>query len=357
MTQTIKHIFTLLLAVLALVSCERGADASSDIVSLPLTITVEDMECGTVESRSDATRATTETVISDEVKNLWVVLFNGTSDSSVQLAAHYISDVTTSQTLDFIYTIRTNTVVYLANTSNAELITDDMTLGDVKALSTSEITAPTSTTQYYTEGGTIQTISGSPYYVMSGSQTLTTGLNSSSTLTASLKRSTVKVTINLQNRWDQSTITGLTLCSVAGKTGYFMNRSDFDLTAEFPTNLTSTLNFPTQSLSIEGDFFSDEEDVAWTSFTLYIPANMRGTSSDSTSEETKPTYAPTGATNVVVSVKAEDGATYNYTYYLGEDLISDYNLKPNYHYTYSLSFRSVSDPDSDDRIELVSDTE
>ncbi len=82
-------------------------------------------------------------------------------------------------------------------------------------------------------------------------------------------------------------------------------------------------------------------------YTFYLPINQQGTQSNNISSA-KPTHAPTNATSIVLLYKATSGtAERSYTFYLGANMTSDYNLRPNcgYNYTFTITMgNSTTDP-------------
>lgn len=85
--------------------------------------------------------------------------------------------------------------------------------------------------------------------------------------------------------------------------------------------------------------------------TYYVPANLRGTNS-SKAQYSKALGAPEGATRFCLyGTYGSDNTGINYTYYLGGDLVNDFNLKPNHHYTYNITLKSKGDARYDYRIE------
>lgn len=86
-------------------------------------------------------------------------------------------------------------------------------------------------------------------------------------------------------------------------------------------------------------------------YTYLIPANLRGTVSNSTQAD-KNRHAPQGATRFCVYATCGSPAKpITYTYYLGANLTSDFNLEPNKKYEFTINLQGRGDPTSDTRIE------
>ena len=86
-------------------------------------------------------------------------------------------------------------------------------------------------------------------------------------------------------------------------------------------------------------------------YTYLVPANLRGTVSNSTQAD-KNRHAPQGATRFCVYATCGSPAKpVTYTYYLGANLTSDFNLEPNKKYEFTIDLQGRGDPTSDTRIE------
>ena len=86
-------------------------------------------------------------------------------------------------------------------------------------------------------------------------------------------------------------------------------------------------------------------------YTYLIPANLRGTVSNS-SQADKNRHAPQGATRFCVYATCGSPAKpITYTYYLGANLTSDFNLEPNRKYEFTIDLQGRGDPGTDTRVE------
>ena len=86
-------------------------------------------------------------------------------------------------------------------------------------------------------------------------------------------------------------------------------------------------------------------------YTYLVPANLRGTVSNA-SQADKNRHAPQGATRFCVYATCGDPAKpVTYTYYLGANLTSDFNLAPNRKYEFTIDLQGRGDPGTDTRIE------
>lgn len=87
----------------------------------------------------------------------------------------------------------------------------------------------------------------------------------------------------------------------------------------------------------------------------YMSRNSQGTSA-STSIQDKTFFAPTNATYFEVKVKDATGKSGVFKIYPGKDQINDYNIEPNKTYTSTIDIKGVGDPDvADSRVETYAD--
>ena len=90
-------------------------------------------------------------------------------------------------------------------------------------------------------------------------------------------------------------------------------------------------------------------------YTFYIPANLRG-SVTNTSQADKNRYAPQGATRLCVYGNyGSPVKSIAYTYYLGANLTSDFNIEANTKYVFSIDLAGKGNPATDSRVEDVNE--
>ena len=88
-------------------------------------------------------------------------------------------------------------------------------------------------------------------------------------------------------------------------------------------------------------------------YVFYVPANLRGTITN-TAQSDKNRHAPQGATRFCIYANYGSPAkSITYTYYLGANLLTDFNLEPNKKYEYTIELNGKGDPLVDSRIEDV----
>ena len=86
-------------------------------------------------------------------------------------------------------------------------------------------------------------------------------------------------------------------------------------------------------------------------FTFYLPRNLRGTNM-SLDEEGKNVDAPNHATYLeVMATDADTGSPLRYRFYIGKNMVNDFNVVPNYHYSLTVNFTNGGNQYTDSRIE------
>lgn len=182
--------------------------------------------------------------------------------------------------------------------------------------------------------------------LMNGYTTIT---RSTQQLDVTLFRNVAKFTLTINN----TTGSGITLKSaqvksVPTKIDYFYHlieeKNPDALTVPYPKRTSFT------TFDYDSDIFSVAPGEKKT-LTYYLPAHLMGTSA-STSEKQKGLLAPDYATFVeLYGVTTDESKFMCYRFYLGENLVDDYNIRPNYHYTLPLTFNTVGNPATDARVE------
>lgn len=326
---------------------DDSSQLSAEPITLSLNLAVEGMSAGTAEAAEQTTtysltRSTLGTNDpSTTIQNLWIAQFG--SDGKVVGTPQYFdefqklaTDLENSvESIDIALIpsgTETNTLVYIANTFD-DTITQSLgssyTIDQFKAL----------TYAVTDEKSIFGTADDTDYYSILYGE-ITQAISSSTTLaTCTLKRNIAKVNINIV------VTSGVDLTFSEAVVRGVPNVSSY-----FPV-ITAGENFPADDTFsyINYESMDITTTTETTDLTFYAPVNMRGTSV-SDSEQMKNQYGTPYCTSI--SLLAESGGeNYLYTFYLGADLESDYNIEPNKEYTYTLTFNTVGDPDTDLRIE------
>ena len=182
----------------------------------------------------------------------------------------------------------------------------------------------------------------------------TTIRKNTSSLNVELYRNVAKFTLTITNPATSGVILkSAQVKSVPTKIDYFYHlledKKTTALTSPYPThNKFTTFDYPIDEFDVrpgDGDM----------TLTYYLPCHLMGTNNNSISEKTKGNYAPDYATFIEMYGVSVDGNTYTrYRFYLGDNWINDYNIKPNYHYQLPIKFSSIGDPQADTRVQHVS---
>ena len=200
------------------------------------------------------------------------------------------------------------------------------------------------------------------YLRLSGS-TVVDEVSATTPIAISLKRNCAKIVVKVRNSSSGEgavTLDRVQLCSVNQKYQYL---------AKLPADLSPLTVVDTYSAEypfrIDTDLaaFSDGEagtgaDAGWTLFTYYVPANPRGSSSQVGADQWKKNWhAPAGATYFCIDAHYGAGTPITYSYYLGANLTSDYNLEANKAYTFRFDIADAGKDkvSSDARIDDLSE--
>ena len=232
------------------------------------------------------------------------------------------------------------TVVILANVFSPVTFSSNVSLGDFLQQDYSLITP----------SGVLIHSGDHDYFRMSGSVKMNE-VTAGSHVDVTLKRNVAKVVITVTNSAppsDELSLSHVQLLDVNSKQ-YYLAHVAPALTTGDPSLVFSDPYNPAMPFRI--DYSMEEFTGPSQTFTYYVPANLRGETS-SLYQYSKGNGAPAGATKFRIYGTYGAGNTpINYTYYLGEDLVRDFNLKPNYKYTYNITIASKGNAHSDYRIE------
>jgi len=329
-----------IMSVLILCGCvkEDGADTvhSGRKVNVHMDFTVD----------ADFTRSVNDPdVVTDAksvIRNLWIIQYNGVSDDSQILGEPtYIEDFSTFDgNVQLLATDKPTMVCFVANTFEGVgefPVHQRTTLADLKTYrrvirkETDLLGAETSDSHHVIYNGYL---SLDRLDEESASQTV---------LSAVLKRNISKVSVTVNNNSSgEVRILSMQICSVPSVSYYMSN----------PSTVASPYPAVTAFNQVNYDQVQWPAGASSMSLKAYLPVNMRGTSmSESQSDKNK--YAPSGATYLLVSaVYLDDGQEYpiTYSFFLGSDMVKDYNLAPNRSYTYTFDINSKGNADSDNRV-------
>ena len=178
--------------------------------------------------------------------------------------------------------------------------------------------------------------------LMNGVTNITSG---SREISCTLYRNVAKLSLNLIN----AASSGLILNSVQIRNVsdhlFFFDQAYSGKTAPCPTEEQSGfIDLPKVQIT-SGDSGTSHD------YTFYLPRNMRGTNL-SVDKEGKNINAPDNATFVEILATGTDSSVpMRYRFYIGKNMVNDFNLEPNYHYTLNIDFSNIGDQYTDSRVE------
>lgn len=277
-----------------------------------------------------------------EIRNLWVIQYDGTEDDAVVLGEPtYIEDVATfveeAGTVSLLVPGTASTVVFLANTFEGPSlfqISQGSSLGQLKQRNR-KVSSSADLLSVDDDGGR--------YLIMSDCiVVMEEDIYEGAELEALLERNVAKVEVTVRNESSEVRVRDVSICSVPDRSFYVTSFEDLS----WPYPAAELFN------TIDYDSVSRTEGETSVSLVTYLPVNLRGRREQNTSEYTKNKWAPEGATCILVRCTyGDDDTPVNYTYYLGEDMVRDFNLYPNSSYSYEFVISCKGDADCDSRIE------
>ena len=360
--------YPILVAMLSLAACSDYITdipvVSGEVCSIPLSLSIAAPTDGTPGEKAPVTRGVIDSGsesdpldgTSTPIKNLWILQYDGTDDnarivgiSTDSYIADYDSGDADKSTAKLIASSGTNTIVFLANTFDPSLnFSSDSNLGDLKK----RLKRINSQDDIF---GT-DPATGDRHIMFSGMTTATIS-TATTQIACQLRRNLARIRFVLKNSTLGSsqpvTVKSVELRGVPAFSHYLTNYDDRP--ALFPeSSMFSTLG------ELEGYGMTQWTDGAETEnenerlFSFYAPANMRG-NTDCTNPAIKGSYNPEGlATYVFIDAtyKVDDtDVPISYTFFLGSDLTSNFDLAPNYSYTYNVDLKSRGNALVDARID------
>ena len=343
---------------------EASFDADDNLERVPVTLSVDVSQ---IEDGTPGTKAIQEPDVSgvtsdSQIKDFVVLQFNGTTASAQLVGGQIYFDhwplngyrPTTdplydkNDVLSLVASSSANTVVVLANTFGPVAINAATTLGEFLANDYTTISGLS---------GVLTTAGGNDYLRFSGSKKLNS-VSLGDNVSISLKRNVAKIVVNVTNLTHKNGSTGDDIVTISNAHLRDINGKYYYLThvdaALDPVTFTDpyTPTYPYRFDNATEEFPAAKNNSGDTeTYTYYVPANLRGTNS-STSQSTKSYGAPEGATYFCLyGTYGTSNTPIVYTYYLGGNLTNDFNLRPNYKYTYNITIKSKGNADYDSRID------
>lgn len=166
-----------------------------------------------------------------------------------------------------------------------------------------------------------------------------------------LKRNCAKVTVNVKNTSsgaDLVEIESVQLCDINQNYHFLTNYTGFidPYSPMTPRRFNNAMQaFPADKNPEGGSAGATE------SYSFYVPANMRGTV-ENDAQIDKNRHAPQGATYFRIYATYGSPAKYvTYTYYLGANLTSDFNIEANRKYEFTIDIKGRDNLEMDSRFE------
>ena len=317
--------------------------ASSREGAMFLELLAEQPDAATrAETGSTETGSSTATDAEKTIDNAWIFLFDGSTEDNNDpklIKKLYKSDFQNDKGIKLIKKGDTDAkqlFVVLANSFNPKLadalIVDNAEGTNNSASRYSDLKNLYSTTD----------ISTTQRIPMSGADNIAIPATSAEPVKLTVKVARIAAKVTMSVKLAEALPTGqwtAQLCNVAPT--YWCPTVD-GITAPFPAN--------TQTFSAQ-----NEEDITlstseFTTFTWYVPMNLRGTvSAASTTGADRVTNAPELATYIRFTHNSEVGNVWtqrDYYIHLGANFTDNYNVLRNTHYTYKVTFYLNGDDDS-----------
>lgn len=341
-----KYLLTAFVAVLA-AGCteERFMEYRPEAdtpVNVHMALSVAPMAGNVIETRSALVDEATQE--DNEIHNLWVLQFRGTTAADSLREARYYSSYDPAQMFKLIASSVPNRVVIVANTFDSLIAFShcaDMAEFIESYRSVSK------------ERDLDSIVAGKHCPLMSAYQDVT--LNEAGiTLGFDLKRTVCKVDVNITNTTKETEavdvdIKKVTVCSVVSKSFFF---NSYTLPDRYPAKYNGDrIDYPAMDWT-DGTVGGSAEQR---SFTFYLPVNKSGTvAAVPHNPQMRGAYAPDGATYLCIQGTYDDPADpsikrpVEYRVMLG-DSDTDFNLLPNCKYSYNVTIDDMSDAGTDSR--------
>lgn len=342
------------LAFTAAVSCDDASDFSGDDTvpaGAPVNVSLDMTVSPLLEMTDAGTRGMaingTSSVEYATVKNLWILQFAGTADTCRRIGNPlYIEEYNSTDVIKLIASSVDNRLIFVANTFARTIAFGDCsTLADAKNMIRA-VSLEKDVVRADTVSGVV-----THYPIMNGYQDVT--VQSGITISSQLKHSVARVDVQIVNATTGAgavTLESVRMMSVADRFNYI---TDYTLPDLYPTAAAFETFDYTPTAWTAGETVSENSDNR--KFTFYVPANKRGTiTEDTQSGKYKGLFAPDKATYLLVTGSFMEDTiqrSVTYTFYLGANLITDFNVVPNGHYSYTFTINHKGDMDSDGRVD------
>ena len=339
-------------------------DADGPIVPVALTLDVAAPEDGMPGSKADIYHEPEDPAFDADaaIRTVLLLQFDG-EDADAQLIGqqqyfdHWPLVAAQGEGFALVARSTPQTVVVIANSFGYLPLTDHTTLGNFLENENHSVVSMLSNVWHEVEDG-----GDRHHYLQMGGHHTFDSVTESTAMNLTLRRNCAKVIINVTNNaFDKSgdnkvVIEDVRLCNINRKHYYV---TDFAQSAGDAIDFEDKFSnmYPMRFDAPEEAFAAN--DGSTQTFTYYIPANLRGLGANTdaaASQKGKNLGAPLGATCFRIYAHYGDNEEpIVYTYYLGGDLVNDFDLKPNTKYTYNITVTGKGTPLNDYRIEDLGD--
>ena len=365
-----KAKFSIFLLPLLLGACTQLIDPpvrpveDGETVPVALTLSVAAVEDGMPDSKADIYHEPEDPAFdaAAAIKTVLLLQFDG-EDADAQLIGqqqyfdHWPLVAAQGEGFALVARSTPQTVVVIANTFGYLTLTDHTTLGNFLENENHSVVSMLPNVWHEVEDG-----GDRHHYLQMGGHHTFDSVTESTSMNLTLRRNCAKVVINVTNNaFDKSgdnkvVIEDVRLCNINRKHYYV---TDFAQSAGDAIDFEDKFSnmYPMRFDAPEEAFAAN--DGSTQTFTYYIPANLRGLGANTdaaASQKGKNLGAPLGATCFRIYAHYGDNEEpIVYTYYLGGDLVNDFDLKPNTKYTYNITLTGKGTPLNDYRIEDLGD--
>ena len=339
-------------------------DADGPLVPVALTLDVAAAEDGMPGTKADIYHEPEDPAFDADaaIRTVLLLQFDG-EDADAQLIGqqqyfdHWPLVAAQGEGFALVARSTPQTVVVIANSFGYLPLTDHTTLGNFLENENHSVVSMLSNVWHEVEDG-----GDRHHYLQMGGHHTFDSVTESTAMNLTLRRNCAKVIINVTNNaFDKSgdnkvIIEDVRLCNINRKHYYV---TDFAQSAGDAIDFEDKFSnmYPMRFDAPEEAFAAN--DGSTQTFTYYIPANLRGLGANTdaaASQKGKNLGAPLGATCFRIYAHYGDNEEpIVYTYYLGGDLVNDFDLKPNTKYTYNITLTGKGTPLNDYRIEDLGD--
>jgi len=343
-----------------LLSCRRedipdatfSGNVHGEAVGVRLLLGVAGEEAGTPETQAYVNVVGTKALddpsdgTATKIEDFWLLQFNGVSDSSTLIgeSQYYryadfisVSNPNGAGIAKLIASSQDDAVFVLANTCDSAMVFPyGMTMSDLKSR----------VKEIRSEDDLFGRKAGSDTSRIMLNAQVNETIAAGTELNFGLKRNIARIKVILNNTTTSGDcpviIRSLSLHNVPNTSRYFTNTLGVQPVCLPASDLVQTFNYPAVPYDAAGN-------------TFYVPVNKRGTM-DNTTPNSKGMTAPPSSTYLWVDAvylkgPQRDTIPVTYSYYLGANLIDDYNLLANNVYNYTIDITMKGDADFDYRVD------